>query len=748
MTEVLTSLPDFSLTPWSDQLSRDLLDCFNCSLDISTDSVTVSGPNISNLPCAQTANRCSWTSCGSGGLLNVTNSAARSSSPGMTTWTSVQFSVLPILLLIIACVGLVGNALNLLVLYSYHTTQIASGGECTARVNLLGLALADFLVCLSSLPLGYVQRRHESYSFMLFYTIIGPGLVTYFLVVSVWMVLLMSVVRYMAVCRPLTSRAWLTPRHMFRVIVGIYLVGVIFHIPSFLMFTYENESALQKRNTIKCRPTNRTLTGPSTTSPTNLTEDCEISMAIFVFERPFWRSEAIYIGYHVIHIILTNIGPFIGVLISNIAVIRACRRSDACRRSFMESTSREVAMPGKINNSPPRYLFKAHLVNNNNININNSLNPNGIFLWNQQSVAPIRFSLQRYPNSATNRVTPLLLAVIIAFLLFTAPFGIVHFVCLQVMRKLGVRVRDNREARQLYTALNLTVEWTNVVQLLGCALNFFLYFLVSTIFRRTTKRTFRRLYKQLRTCRSELFTSLFSGKTSRSMYSWEQDTRTNELRRELEYKVVPDAYILNRGLPAITSLGPRSSRRSSSTTGSRITKFLHRRKKCKIPSSSLPTQFPRRCSVPSTSQPNLHSRTSAHSVYDPRLQPAPTMTAFTKSILSPPDRFQLEHSSLVSHRLHCDHSRVFHHSVPICNSCFSLPLSTSSSHHSARSEPQYCAVYHPCHPSLDLVKKSPMGERIVEGPTRSHDKPIERNHDGSGSFIFSSELNATQFGAQ
>ncbi|CAH8655603.1 unnamed protein product [Heterobilharzia americana] len=134
-----------------------------------------------------------------------------------------------------------------LVLHVYPTSQVTFGGECTARVNLLGLALADFLVCLASLPLAYVQRRHTNHNFMLYYTIYGPGLVTYFLTVSVWMVLLMSIVRYLVVCRPLASRACLTSRHMLYIIALLYALALLFHIPSFLAHTYREDKASQRR---------------------------------------------------------------------------------------------------------------------------------------------------------------------------------------------------------------------------------------------------------------------------------------------------------------------------------------------------------------------------------------------------------------------------------------------------------------------------------------------------------------------
>ncbi|VDP77659.1 unnamed protein product [Echinostoma caproni] len=463
----------------------------------------------------------------------------------------------PILLMLIACVGLIGNTLNLIVLRSYHTTQITHGGECTARVNLLGLALADFLVCLTSLPLGYVKRRHESFSFMLFYTIVGPGLVTYFLSVSIWMVLLMSVARYLAVCRPLTSRAWLTSRHMFRVILLIYVFGILFHIPSFLMFTYDEELDWFTARSTKCLQSNQTMTE-------HTKHACTQPTVLVVYERPFWRSETVDVTHHVIHILFTNIAPFIGVVISNIAVIRACRRSDQCRRMGVVVHDKSGSHRSRTSGSSPshKFMLKANRPPNGvprepyPLRVPGTPTTGGFWFNHTGRAISCRLpasaytqtasTMIRYPGTATNRVTPLLLAVIVAFLLFTAPFGIVHFVCLRLMRNLGVRVRDNRQARRLYMALNLTVEWTNVVQLFSCASNFFLYFLVSTIFRRTTRRTFRRMYRYIRNAHTYCCSLLSSRCRSNDSDVWKPDSAVPALQLALNQKLSAQIVPENR----------------------------------------------------------------------------------------------------------------------------------------------------------------------------------------------------------
>ncbi|CAH8579541.1 unnamed protein product [Schistosoma turkestanicum] len=478
-------------------------------------------------------------------VLIKTNTQSTKSTKSMTNstdsleWARIQFTILPILSLLIGCIGIIGNCLNFLVLHAYPTSQVTFGGECTARVNLLGLALADFLVCLTSLPLGYVQRRYASHCFMLYYTIYGPGLVTYFLTVSVWMVLLMSIVRYLVVCRPLVSRACLTSRHMLHIITLLYLLALIFHIPSFLTYTYSEEKGIQKRilnSTIQ--PSEQQIhrkTYLTNTSRTNFNKtEKNYPVTIFVIEREIWKTESIRIAYTVSQIILTNIGPFIGVVITNVSVIRACRQSDACRKSYTYDSHKtfEKCMNHNVtqeHSSTQIRLQKRYLqyFQRDSNNIHQQHIGSGSWRTNSQGKA----SAQRLQQRATNRVTPLLLAVIIAFLLFTAPFGIVHFACLQVMSEMGSLVRHDRNARILYMTLNLTVEWTNVIQLLGCASNFFLYFLVSTTFRRTTKRLFQRFYRNAREYKCPNILSVLCSDTKDT--SWNSDTRTNELRRKL-----------------------------------------------------------------------------------------------------------------------------------------------------------------------------------------------------------------------
>ncbi|KAL5108275.1 hypothetical protein TcWFU_010384 [Taenia crassiceps] len=131
-------------------------------------------------------------------------------------------NVVKILLTAVACLGLVTNCMIVIVLTQLRGSHPVGGGERSARFNLLGLAIADFCICLSTLPLIYSKRTYKRSDIMLYYTLFGPGLVSTFLTVSAWMVVLVSILRSV-ICA----------------IVSIYLAAFIFNFPLFLQYDYE-----------------------------------------------------------------------------------------------------------------------------------------------------------------------------------------------------------------------------------------------------------------------------------------------------------------------------------------------------------------------------------------------------------------------------------------------------------------------------------------------------------------------------
>lgn len=364
---------------------------------------------------------------------------------------------LKILLVFISSLGLLTNSMIVIVLSQlrgHHS--VGGGGERSARVNLLGLAIADFCTCLSTLPLIYSKRTFKNNDPMLYYTLFGPGLVSTFLTVSAWSVVLVSILRYIAVRWPLQSRFFLRCRSVVNIMVTIYLAALVFNLPLFLRYTYEEASFGDESNS----------------SETSF---------VHIVDWTFYNSEILKDVYNIAHIICTNVGPFIATLVTNVSLIVACRQSEKLRLQFQNETP---VVPGKNNH------------------LEYTSEPSQSQPPSSQNTTRNRFQTQNPSRCqslrprALHRITPLLLAVIFTFLLLSTPFGIVQFVCLKLIDRIGSRIHEGKALLQQYLILNTVLEWTNLLQVFGSAVNFFLYFMVSRTFRRITKRMLTRVLQR------------------------------------------------------------------------------------------------------------------------------------------------------------------------------------------------------------------------------------------------------------
>ncbi|VDK29291.1 unnamed protein product [Dibothriocephalus latus] len=409
---------------------------------------------------------------------NVVEPFEQKNTPQVEGSVDSSESASKLLMLCVACLGLFTNTLIVLVLCHFRGSRTVGGGERSARVNLLGLAIADFCICLSTLPLIYSKRSFESFDFLLYYTLFGPGLVSTFLTVSAWMVVLVSLLRYLAVCWPIRSRFYLRCRSVVNAIIGLYFAAFVFNLPLFLRYTYEeNEedcsSDLSIGNSSVCSNSKRML---------------------HIVDRTFPLADLLKDIYSIAHIICTNVGPFVAVLVTNISVIIACRRSEDIRLRFGAHQQPAVPRPAEeSSNSGAPGRPKQGSTSSKITSHASSQTPS-----NKRQPKIVIVKHKHLRPRALHRVTPLLLAVIFAFLLLSTPFGIVQFVCLKLINNIGIRIRKDIDLRRQYVILNTLLEWTNFLQVFGCAVNFFLYFMVSRTFRRTTRRTFTRIFNRCR----------------------------------------------------------------------------------------------------------------------------------------------------------------------------------------------------------------------------------------------------------
>jgi len=141
----------------------------------------------------------------------------------------------------ICCFGLLGNAVNLVVL-SAPSHQTQSGRmQQFARIGLMALAVADSLFCLSILPHAFVERDPlaSSVDFSLVYSVYSESVINVFAMIGTWLTVAMAVGRYVAVCHPFKARAAIGRKMVLRLIVGVCCACVIFNIPRFFRNSIE-----------------------------------------------------------------------------------------------------------------------------------------------------------------------------------------------------------------------------------------------------------------------------------------------------------------------------------------------------------------------------------------------------------------------------------------------------------------------------------------------------------------------------
>jgi len=141
----------------------------------------------------------------------------------------------------ICCFGLVGNAVNLVVLsarrYQAHTGRM----QQFARIGLMALAVSDSLFCLSILPHAFVERDPftSSVNFSLVFSAYGESVINVFAMIGTWLTVAMATGRYAAVCHPFQARAAIGRTVALRMIAVVSIACVVFNVPRFFRNSIE-----------------------------------------------------------------------------------------------------------------------------------------------------------------------------------------------------------------------------------------------------------------------------------------------------------------------------------------------------------------------------------------------------------------------------------------------------------------------------------------------------------------------------
>lgn len=217
----------------------------------------------------------------------------------------------------ICVLGLIGNILNLVVLTREQLRCSLKPMERSVNTGFVALALSDVLFCLLYLLDLFTHKKPTDgvYASMLkvYYKTYKEPILNIFLLSSTWLTVAMAVGRYVAVCRPIQARAFINPRGT-QVAIGVVFGGsIVVNMPRFWHYYVDKRPCLQWPNNdtvvVSCSP--------------------YVKMAGSLYLNRTFRI--------VYNIVLSTVGifiPFVVLIVCNLCLVRALRRSYAMQRRY------------------------------------------------------------------------------------------------------------------------------------------------------------------------------------------------------------------------------------------------------------------------------------------------------------------------------------------------------------------------------------------------------------------------------
>ncbi|XP_063545824.1 FMRFamide receptor-like [Cydia strobilella] len=232
-----------------------------------------------------------------------------------------RFVVHGVMLNVVGCGGLLGNALCVAVL---SRPQMRSSINCL----LAGLAAADAALLVASVLLfglsavyPYTGRlRYYYYHICPRLAPLAYPLALVAQTMSVYLTLVVTAERWVAVCRPLRARALCTPRRARFAVVGVAIFAFAYNAPKFLEVEVVRIPALGEG--------------------ADNEED-----AIYCVAAAEFRSElyvAVYV--HWLYLLVMYAVPFTALAVLNAAIVRQVRRAQAERARLSRSQRRELSL--------------------------------------------------------------------------------------------------------------------------------------------------------------------------------------------------------------------------------------------------------------------------------------------------------------------------------------------------------------------------------------------------------------------
>ncbi|XP_047142081.1 probable G-protein coupled receptor 139 isoform X1 [Hydra vulgaris] len=145
--------------------------------------------------------------------------------------------------IIISILGLLGNALSIIIWKRLVNTKLRNNQS--TGIFLIALAVCDsglliFFVLQDSLPALYPSLKEDSYSYAVFFCWIGFPFFFIFLVASIWLVVGVSLNRFIMITFPMKVKVIYTRKRTYYSILGFFIFSLLSNIPHFFNYKPEN----------------------------------------------------------------------------------------------------------------------------------------------------------------------------------------------------------------------------------------------------------------------------------------------------------------------------------------------------------------------------------------------------------------------------------------------------------------------------------------------------------------------------
>ena len=373
----------------------------------------------------------------------VSEIIARMSARNTATPKHVDIArVIQVLIPIVALFGILGNALNLIVLTRKSLRFTMDHLEKSAHSSLIALAVSDALICVvyavKSAMRGHLTMfysRHKSL-FPLYFDMYHEGLFNILLTSSTWLTVVMAVGRYVAVCKPLHARGFISVRGTRIAIAMVFVGSVLFNLPRF--WHYATLSM----------PCNDLLPPKLQLS---IADACPSCRYYFKDTGTLYHNSTFVTLYGVACSAVAILFPLPVLTVCNVCLVRALRRSQLLQKQYRATNMRCRSLRFINNDTTSR------------AGADDRYSPAG----------------QRHSGKSTSqhRITPTVIGLIVLFTLLVGPSEI-----LALFRQY---ILTGQKTAASYDAYQSAIVVTNFLLLVNFAVNFVLYCIVNVQFRRT-----------------------------------------------------------------------------------------------------------------------------------------------------------------------------------------------------------------------------------------------------------------------